>query len=101
MTAGPYSIGSDTWPGLAKVTEECAEVIQVTQKIMAAGGGVQHWYGTNLRRRLEEEIADVLAAAEFLTSENRLDRQAIADRYAEKIFRFNRWRAEHCDGSNG
>ena len=58
MTAGPYSIGSDHWPGLSKVIEECGEVIQAAGKIIAANGDGQHWDGSDLRQRLEDEIAD-------------------------------------------
>jgi NTP pyrophosphatase (non-canonical NTP hydrolase) len=101
MSAGPYSIGSDCWPGLAKLGEECSEAGQVVGKIIAAGGESVHWDGSDLRHRLQEEIADVLAAAEFLTAVNGLDRQAIADRYASKITTFHRWHVEHSDGSNG
>ena len=34
-TAGPYSIGSDVWPGLSKLAEESGEVVQVIGKIVA------------------------------------------------------------------
>ncbi len=99
VTAGPYSIGSDIWPGLAKVAEECAEVIQVIGKIIAAGGADSHWDGSNLRARLENEIADARAALLFLQAANSLDAARIGARSDEKLDLFLRWHREHKDGS--
>jgi len=98
-TAGPYSIGSGHWPGLAKVAEECAEVIQVVGKIIAANGEPAHWDGSDLRARLEDEIADARAAMQFVVTENGLDANRMADRTAAKIGLFRGWHAGHTDGS--
>lgn len=75
----PYSIGSDAWPGLSKLIEECGETIQVAGKLMGTGGAVEHWDGSNLGDRLIEEIGDLQAAIEFFVETNDLD-----------IFRINR-----------
>lgn len=99
MTAGPYSIGSDRWPGLAKVAEECGEVIQVAGKIIAANGESAHWDGSDLRRRLEDEIADLRAAADFLILRNGLDEDRIRHRAGDKLVLFEGWHREHGDGS--
>jgi NTP pyrophosphatase (non-canonical NTP hydrolase) len=99
MTAGPYSIGSDHWPGLAKAAEECAEVIQAAGKIIAAGGDGQHWDGSDLRARLEDEIADTRAALRFLEVENLLDEGRIMNRAADKLALFRAWHAEHAGGT--
>lgn len=99
MTAGPYSIGSGCWPGLAKVAEECAEVIQVAGKVIAAGGEAAHWDGSDLRERLEDELADVQAAIWFVTEQNRLDDDRMQRRAEGKLALFRRWHAEHADGS--
>lgn len=96
---GPYSIGSDNWPGLAKLAEECGEVIQVIGKLIAMGGAenYDHWDGTQLRDRLQDEIADVLAAAAFVVAENDLDYPTIMARAEQKQDRFRQW---HGGASN-
>ncbi len=98
-TAGPYSIGSKHWPGLAKLIEECGEVAQVVGKIIAANGAAAHWDGSDLTTRLEDEIADTLAALKFAIGANNLDEYRIAERAAAKLKLFRRWHCEHCDGS--
>jgi NTP pyrophosphatase (non-canonical NTP hydrolase) len=104
VTAGPYSIGSDHWPGLAKAMEECGELIQAAAKLMAVGGEDDlHWDGKGtMVTRLEDEIADVSAAITFLRHRNPiLDSGRIMDRTADKVARFEKWHAEHSDGTNG
>jgi len=91
MTAGPYAIGSTHCPGLSKLAEEAGEVVQVVGKIVGLGNMGQHWDGTDLRQRLQEEIADVLAASAFVVAVNGLDEAAIQARVQEKLQRFNRW----------
>jgi len=99
MTAGDYSIGSGKLPGLAKLAEECGEVIQVIGKIIAADGAVAHWDGSNLMTRLEDEIADVLAAMKFFSTANSVDIQRMDYRTLEKLALFQRWHQEARDGS--
>lgn len=53
--------------GLAKLIEECGELQQVAAKKLAYFDTDNHPDGSNLRIRLEEEIADVLAACDFVT----------------------------------
>lgn len=97
MTAGDYSIGSAKWPGLAKVMEECGEVIQVAGKLIAAGGRNTHWdqaasgSPTPLTGRLEDEIADTHAALLFLIETNRLDADRISERANRKLKMFRGW----------
>lgn len=95
INPGPYSIGSDTWPGLAKLAEECGEVIQVIGKIIALGGAenYSHWDGSDVRHRLQEELGDVLAAIDFVQSHNPLDDMAIARRQDQKTVLFEQWHA--------
>lgn len=52
--------------GLAKLIEECGELQQVAAKKLAYFDTDQHPDGSNLRLRLEEEIADVLAACDLV-----------------------------------
>jgi NTP pyrophosphatase (non-canonical NTP hydrolase) len=88
---GAYSIGSDHCPGLSKLIEECGELAQAAGKVMGAGGLVDHWDGTNLRDRLTEEIADVMAACAFVAQHNGLDLEAMDVRAFKKRELFEVW----------
>lgn len=94
MSAGPYSIGSDTWAGLSKLIEEMGEVGQVVGKLIATGGAVEHWDGTNLRHRLSEETADLAAAIEFMAMVNGLDTNEWRERRRKKLAQFMAWHRE-------
>jgi NTP pyrophosphatase (non-canonical NTP hydrolase) len=91
--AGPYEIGSEVWPGLAKLAEEAGEVVQVAAKIIGASGRDRYYDGTDLRRRLIEECGDLTAAIAFFTETNDLGR-AVDKRAAEKLTLLRRWHAE-------
>ena len=90
----PYSIGSNHWTGLSKLIEETGEVSQVCGKLLGTGGAEDHWDGTNLRTRLEEELADLSAAIAFVVSRNKLDLIAIMKRQEEKLVKFAEWHEE-------
>lgn len=90
---GPYSIGSTVWPGLGKVVEETGELQQVLGKLVASGGATLHWDGTDLRDRLVAEVADVLAALEFLVRANDLPAAGLDAQAREKLSRFLEWHA--------
>jgi NTP pyrophosphatase (non-canonical NTP hydrolase) len=92
--AADYTFGSDNWPGLSKLVEECGEVIQVCGKIMGTGGQFEHWDGSNLAERLEDELGDLTAAIDFVTFHVGLLRSRIAQRAEEKFDTFERWHAE-------
>jgi NTP pyrophosphatase (non-canonical NTP hydrolase) len=89
----PFRIGSDHCPGFSKLTEEMGELQQVIGKIEGFGGFGVHWDGQNLGESLEKEIADVLAAIEFVTAKNidHLSRQRISRRKWVKYERFRMW----------
>lgn len=89
-----FAIGSRVWPGISKLVEECGEVVQVCGKLLGTGGERAHWDGSDLRERLTEEIADVLAAAAFVIEHNGLDAATIEKRVAEKRRRFEEWHAK-------
>jgi len=91
MKAGPFSIGSTCWNGLSKFVEEMGEALQLLGKLIATGGNPKHWDGSNLRARLEEETADVLAAAIYFAKKNGLDTAA---RVEEKLAQFEAWDEE-------
>lgn len=92
--AGPYSIGSSHWPGISKLIEEAGEVIQVAGKLLGSGGVVEHWDGTNLKTRLEDEIGDVLAATDFVVRHCGLDPVAVEARRLVKRTLFEKWHRE-------
>lgn len=60
-----FAFGDAEWPGLAKVNEEAGEVIQVIGKLMMVHGRSKHWSG-DLRQMLVEELADLMAAIDFV-----------------------------------
>lgn len=93
-----YNFGSTNWPGLAKLIEECGEVIQVAGKIMATNGESAHWDGTDLRTRIQEEIGDLVAAIAFVGEHNDLDLESVEERIEKKSELFEKWHEEHLDG---
>lgn len=96
MTAAklpPFAFGSDNWPGLAKLAEESGEVVQVVGKLMMTGGEPHHWDGTDLRTRLIEEMADVVAAVRFVGTYNLTDLEVdeLEARADRKLKQFIEW----------
>jgi NTP pyrophosphatase (non-canonical NTP hydrolase) len=96
---GPYSIGSDIWPGLAKLAEECGEVVQVIGKLIALGGAdpndfYRHWDGSNPVQRLIEEMGDVRAAMIFVCEQNGLSKALVHERADVKLALFRQWQSE-------
>ena len=91
MTIAKFAIGAEVWPGVSKLLEEAGEVVQVGGKLLGTDGVEEHWDGTNLRTRLEDELADLAAAIEFVRSENHLDRERMAERTAAKLQTFRVW----------
>ena len=100
---GPYGIGTTTWPGLAKVLEECGEVIQVLSKLVAKGDLDHTWEqpdGTSrgwgdLTQALHEELGDLLAALGFFCEANpEIDRERVNRRMLDKQATFRSWHGE-------
>lgn len=93
--SGDFSIGSQVWPGTSKLLEEMGELQQVIGKLIAIHGQTNHWSG-DLRKRMIEEAADVLAALRFFTSENLTSRELlqISKRADEKETLFFKWHSE-------
>lgn len=79
--------------GLAKLVEECGELTQVAAKRIAypRGKHPDEYREKPLNLRLEEEIADVLAAAAFVVEKLKLDKRAIEFRRIKKLKRFRKW----------
>jgi NTP pyrophosphatase (non-canonical NTP hydrolase) len=92
---GPFSIGQNMWPGLAKLAEECGEVVQIIGKLIATGGRTDHWSGLDLRACLIEEMGDVLAAVAFVCQQNDIPTMDVEARSAQKVALFNHWHGEN------
>lgn len=90
----PYCIGSFTWAGLSKLIEECGEVQQVAGKIIGNEGRFNHWDGSYLPDRLQEELGDLLAAIGFFIEINGADRVVIDERARKKLAQFYAWHTE-------
>lgn len=90
-----FAIGDACWPGIAKLIEECGEVVQVCGKLMATQGERTHWDGSDLYRRLEDELADLRAVIRFVQTTNpALDMNRILDRTETKFATFMKWHLE-------
>lgn len=78
--------------GLAKVMEECGELIQIAAKKIAYPDTDEHPDGKgSMKERLEDEIADVIAATTFITENFNLDEYRIYMRAGVKIRLFRYW----------
>ena len=86
-----FAIGDRKWSGISKLAEEAGEVLQVLGKLIGARGSVEHWDGTNLRVRLHHELADLLAAIDFVVQVNNLDVSEIEHRRRRKLELFYQW----------
>lgn len=88
--------GDKKWPGLAKLNEECGEVVQVCGKLIQTGGKKKHWSGADLKHDLREELADTLASIGFVlgTSFSEEDLEYVMDRAEQKIDLFIKWHLE-------
>lgn len=78
--------------GLIKLAEECGELIQAAMKKVACPDDI-HWDGSNLKERLEDEIADVRAACSFVANYFELSYDRMADRYDMKRELYDYWHA--------
>lgn len=94
--SGDFSIGSKVWPGTSKVIEEMGELQQLLGKLLGTAGETKHWDGSDLKERLKEEIADVMAALEFFQENNFTanDLLDIAYRTEEKGLLFSKWHSD-------
>lgn len=88
--------------GLAKLIEECGELQQVAGKRLAYYTTTEHPDGgPALDVRLEDEIADVIAAAELVTDLHGLDRERILERVFKKLEKFKAWHADPNNNQHG
>lgn len=84
--------GSEVWPGLSKVTEECGELLQVIGMLAAYPDGVRLPDGTDLVGALIDAAGDVAAAVQFLIQANPcLNDDRFSERRRMKLARFMGW----------
>jgi hypothetical protein len=88
---GPYSIGSSHWPGLSKLIEEAAEVLQVCGKIQGCNGEKIHWDGSDLPDRLADELGQLKASIEFVVEKCNLDRVRVEESRDTKMRLYEEW----------
>lgn len=87
-----------TLNGLAKLSEELGELQQVVAKKMACMDTDEHWDGAgSLKKRMEDECADVIAAIKFVEERFGLDITVMTERAQMKLNRFREW---HADPNN-
>lgn len=79
--------------GLVKLMEECGELTQVAAKRVAypRGKHPDEYREKPLNQRIEEELADVKAIADFVIAKLKLNARAIEFRRIKKLKRFRRW----------
>lgn len=80
--------------GLTKLVEECGELTQIAAKKMAYADVDIHPDGRSMKLRMEDEIADVIAACAYVSGEFKLNQAAIDLRVQEKILLFYKWKLE-------
>ena len=84
--------------GLAKLAEECGELLQVIGKRLAYYDTDQHPdKGPPLSRRLVDEMADVTAVIQFVLDAHELDKSRFEGRVRGKLMRLREW---HLDSGN-
>lgn len=81
--------------GLTKLMEECGELTAIAAKKVAFMHTDVHPDGAgSMKRRLEEEIADVLAAIGLVNDTFELDEQFVMTRAEQKLALFRKWHAD-------
>ncbi len=91
-----------TGRGLAKLIEECGELVQVAGKRLAYySTDVHPDGGPALSERLEDEIADVIAACALVVELHGLDVDRIVARTDAKHARFSEWHAREDNNGHG
>jgi NTP pyrophosphatase (non-canonical NTP hydrolase) len=80
--------------GLTKLVEECGELTTVAAKLIAYPEGAHPDNNGPLLERLEEEVADVLAAIAFVRSMHDVSHPRITERAARKLRVYKEWAGE-------
>jgi NTP pyrophosphatase (non-canonical NTP hydrolase) len=90
-----------TCGGLAKLIEECGELVQVAGKKLACYSDNAHWDGSDLKERMEDEMGDVKAAIAFVTERLGMSTNRISAREFKKLCLFREWEADDSNNSKG
>ena len=78
--------------GLTKLIEECGELSQIAAKKQAYFNTDIHPDGKgSMKRRMEEEMADVMAACIFVAEKFGLDQEFLEARVQKKLALFKSW----------
>lgn len=86
------------YQGLVKLNEECGELVQILAKKLAYYHTDKHPDGKgSMQERLQDEMADVYAALDFVVKKNRLDIETMQKRHKEKLALFQQWDFENED----
>lgn len=81
--------------GLVKLLEELGELSQIAAKKLAYYDTDEHPDGNgSIKKRIEDEMADVLAAIDFSIAAHGLDEGRILDRAEAKLALFKSWAGE-------
>lgn len=87
--------------GLAKLNEECGELVQIIGKKFAWWDTDEpHWDGSNLDERLIEEMGDVRAAIDVAASLLGVHQEMVL-RYIEKHGTLSEWEADPDNNQMG
>ena len=79
----PYGIGSDTWPGLARLATDAAQVVELARTIISTGNDTDQDAAVQ-RESLQEELGDLRAAIDYVIGKNALDWGAVNRRRDRK-----------------
>lgn len=79
------------WKLLRKLAEECGELVVELMKLEEFPSGDHPGRDKSLIGTTEDELADVLASAEYFILKNKLDMDKIQARKALKIEKFQWW----------
>lgn len=91
-----------TAKGMVKLIEECSELSQALAKKLAYYTTDEHPDGgPPLSARIEDEIADVMAACSFVVEMHGLNRGRIAARITTKMATFRGWQADPNNNQDG
>lgn len=81
--------------GLVKLVEECGELIQIASKKMTRMDSDDHWDKKgSLSERLEDEMADVIAAISSVAINLKLNAARMDERVIRKAKMFRQWMNE-------
>lgn len=77
-----------------ELTKECGSLTQVIGKKLAYPEGPHPNNDGDLKERMEDEIADVIAASHFVTERLGLNKERMVARVERKIAKYEAWEKE-------